>query len=213
MPVNPNLRQVGVIVPFETQEAGKPLSGWMQLEESTKMFVETATGTRLQTQKRTCLLQGTIEDLQYMERSWQLAGGIEGKLFIDEKTYGQLAVSFIKNCKDLSQYEKIAGDTKIPCALKGEQIYRFTKYDPTGLKPDTLLAHDNGEAIRNVVAQQQAAKRALAALPATAVEAAAASFDAPAATIPAAVADVVAAVVDTAAVELEEANIVVEAAL
>jgi len=214
MPVNPNLHQIGAITPYATQEAGKPEQGWMTLEELTKMFVETASGTRLQTQKRTCLLSGSIEDLQYMVRAWALAGGVDGKLWIDEKTYGQLPVSFIKNCRDLSQYEKIAGDTKIPCALKGEQIYRFTKYDPTGEKADVLVAHDNGESIRNVVAQQVAAKKALAAMPATATVAAAVSFDVPAAgtVAPVTANGVVSEPVITEAVT-EEANIAVEASL
>ena len=48
---------------------------------------------------------------------------------------------------------KYAGDTGIVCCQNGQPIYRTTAYDSSGQLEDTLIPHDNGDAIREANAE------------------------------------------------------------
>ena len=58
---------------------------------------------------------------------------------------------------------KYAGKTGIVCCIDGQPIYRVTKYDATGTLEDTLIAHNNGDAIRQANAENAATLEDLAA--------------------------------------------------
>ena len=156
MSVNANLRCVSEsVTPYDSD----PTQGWIELQEVVKTFQETASGTRLVAQKRTALVGGPVAELTEMIKAWK-SYGISGKLVITEMIHGDLPAAFVANAKNLKAYAKIAGDSKIPCVLGGEQIYRFTKYDPSGEKLDTLVQHDNGDSIRQTLAAMRPATAA-----------------------------------------------------
>ena len=88
----------------------------------------------LQNKVVSTLIHGKTEELQ--------ASGIKkykklpGNIIIQESLEGKE--------RDL----KYAGNTGIVCCIDGQPIYRVTKYDATGTLEDTLIAHNNGQAIR-----------------------------------------------------------------
>ena len=93
----------------------------------------------LQTKQITALIHGKTEEL--------IASGIKkfkklpGNIVIKESL-----TPFNKNNPDRDL--KMAGNTGIVCCIHGQPIYRTTKYDATGIQEDELIAHNNGEAIR-----------------------------------------------------------------
>ena len=52
------------------------------------------------------------------------------------------------NEENPDQDYKYAGKTGVVCCVDGQPIYRKCFYDATGLKEDELIAHTNGDAIR-----------------------------------------------------------------
>tara|TARA_R100001510_G_C7656176_1_gene215929 strand:+ start:1606 stop:2253 length:648 start_codon:yes stop_codon:yes gene_type:complete len=93
----------------------------------------------LQTKQVTALIHGKTEEL--------IASGIKkfkklpGNIVIKESL-----TPFNKNNPDRDL--KMAGNTGIVCCIDGQPIYRTTKYDATGTQEDELIAHNNGESIR-----------------------------------------------------------------
>ena len=55
---------------------------------------------------------------------------------------------------------KVAGNTGIVCCLDGQPIYRKTFYTEDASASDTLIAHNNGEAIKEAYAKFEAAGEA-----------------------------------------------------
>lgn len=51
---------------------------------------------------------------------------------------------------------KLAGDSQIPCTVGGKQIYRKTEWTMDLSAQDTLIAHDNSEAIKAAIAKKSA---------------------------------------------------------
>ena len=49
---------------------------------------------------------------------------------------------------------KRAGKTGIICCVDGEPIYRTMQYDGTGIKQDTLITHNNNEAIKDAYKEE-----------------------------------------------------------
>jgi len=143
--VNANLRIVGNVKPYTTD----PLQGWIQLEEVRNLFRETVTGIRVEQKKLTAIISGPVDVLKVMVDDWK-ANGVPGRICVTECVHSDLPQSFVENTKNLDQYAKVAGDTKVPCTLDGEQIYRFSKYDPSGMMSDKLVQHDNHDAISEV---------------------------------------------------------------
>ena len=154
--MNKNLKMVGNFVAFENDAT----NSWIRLEETIKEFKESVSGVRLQVVKRSALVTIPTDECDDFAKMWT-ANGIEGKIYITEMIESDLPRNFTEdfegNKKDVSAYAKVAGDTLLPCAKDGEQIYRFAKYDPTGEKKDTLVAHTNGDAISRVAGAQRKA--------------------------------------------------------
>jgi hypothetical protein len=123
-----------------------PTRGWIQMTETHSYVKRVNLRTQLKTEKRSCVLPGDVDELQVMVNMWR-AKGIEGRIAVTELVESQLPESFTKNVKDLKSYYKMAGETKIPCTLEGEVIFRFSNYTPDASEQDILIAHDNGEAI------------------------------------------------------------------
>ena len=136
---------------------------WTRVEEVRREFRESVSGVRLEKHVRSAIISVPTEDVADIVAMWA-QDGIPGRIYVTEMVHADLPSSFTidpdDKVRDISKYEKIAGDTKIPCTLDGEQIYRFAKYDPSGLKEDTLIQHDNGDAIRKVSSQLRKALQA-----------------------------------------------------
>ena len=80
------------------------------------------------------LLHGKLEDLKDL--------GINKMKYLP----GQIVIteSFDGNDRDL----KYAGDTGVICRVNDQPIYRVTEYDASNTRVDTLIAHTNGDEIR-----------------------------------------------------------------
>tara|TARA_R110000803_G_scaffold73878_2_gene137809 strand:+ start:868 stop:1377 length:510 start_codon:yes stop_codon:yes gene_type:complete len=92
------------------------------------------------TSNRSALIKGKMEALEQLGLA--KAKKLDGKIIILEST-----TAF--NPKDPDRDLKIAGSTGIICCTAdGEPIFRTTYYDPTGSDVDELVAHANGDAIR-----------------------------------------------------------------
>lgn len=85
------------------------------------------------------LLHGKTEDLQAV--GLENMTEINGKIIIKEQTEPF-------NTNDPDRDLKIAGDTGIVCCKDGEPIYRKTFFVTDTNAEDVLVAHDNGDAIR-----------------------------------------------------------------
>jgi len=88
---------------------------------------------------RSTLIHGTVEDLQSIGIADQTE--LPGHIVIREQLE---AFSSSNPDRDL----KIAGDTGIVCCKMGEPIYRKTFYSLDLDEGDTLVAHTNGDSIR-----------------------------------------------------------------
>ena len=104
--------------------------------------------------QRSTLILGKLEDLE--EIGFQDGQEMEGKIVVKESTEPF-------NATDPDRDLKIAGSTGIICCTAdGEPIYRTTFYDFSGTQEDTLIAHANGDAIREAnvagVSEQPKAK-------------------------------------------------------
>jgi hypothetical protein len=87
----------------------------------------------------TTLLHGKTEDLREMDLHNKTE--LNGKIIVKESL-----TPF--NDKDPDRDLKIAGSTGIICCQDGQPIYRKTMYTPDVNAEDTLITHDNGDAIR-----------------------------------------------------------------
>ena len=114
-----------------------PEFGHVRLTQQKVTF--TATGWVKKTNLST-LLHGKVEDLEAL--GIQDSSELPGNIVVQESTQ-----PFSESDPDRDL--KIAGETGIICATAdGEPIYRKTIYDGTGSMEDTLIAHANGQAIR-----------------------------------------------------------------
>lgn len=85
------------------------------------------------------LLHGKVEDLR--EMGIQNMKEIAGKIVIRESLEPF-------NLNDPDRDLKVAGDTKIICCQDGQPIYRKTMYTADFNSEDVLVAHNNGDEIR-----------------------------------------------------------------
>jgi hypothetical protein len=85
------------------------------------------------------LLHGKLEDLQSLDLKANAT--LPGKLIIKEQLE-----PFSNNDPDRDL--KYAGDTGIICCVDGQPIYRKTFYVVDETAQDVLIAHNNGDAIR-----------------------------------------------------------------
>tara|TARA_R100001463_G_C3544514_1_gene222594 strand:- start:2983 stop:3579 length:597 start_codon:yes stop_codon:yes gene_type:complete len=97
------------------------------------------TGGWVKKSSRSTLIHGTVEDLQAvgLSESKELPGNIVIREQLEP---------FSTN--DPERDYKIAGDTGIICCRDGEPIYRKSFYSMDPTEQDVLIAHTNGNAIR-----------------------------------------------------------------
>lgn len=93
------------------------------------------------------LIPGTTEDLKAL--GWTAGMQLEGTIYATE----QLEPF---NAEDPEKDYKIAGDTGIVCCLDGQPIYRRSFYSSDPSKTDTLISHNNGDAIKEAYAKSLA---------------------------------------------------------
>ena len=85
------------------------------------------------------LIPGKVEDLQSMD--WKANQKLNGKIVIKESLEPF-------NSTNPDRYMKYAGDTGIVCCVDGQPIYRKTMFTADTTAEDTLIAHTNGQDIR-----------------------------------------------------------------
>jgi len=136
------------VTPFPNQVEGQPIQGWAHIQEVVTHVKRTSpTRTSVVTETRHCPLNGELDSLREMVADWA-KDGMPGRIMVTEMLESELSQGFVENTKDLDKQVKIAGETKIPCTLDGERIFRFSMYTEDENDVDTLIAHDNGEYIR-----------------------------------------------------------------
>lgn len=109
------------------------------------------------------LLHGKVEDLRDM--GLQNMTELPGKIIINESLEPF-------NANDPDRDLKIAGKTGIICCQDGQPIYRKTMYVSDVNAEDTLVAHNNGDAIReaNLLESSDTEKKTVTAEEAFGVE-------------------------------------------
>ena len=108
------------------------------------------------------LLHGKLEDLQSLGLGSMET--IPGRIVIKEQL-----TSFSQNDPDRDL--KYAGDTGIICCVDGEPIYRKTFYVADATSQDVLVAHNNGDAIKEANASAFNLDKSKVALPVDPVKA------------------------------------------
>jgi len=108
------------------------------------------------------LLHGKLEDLQSL--GLESLNSFNGKIIIKEQLD-----PFTQNDPDRDL--KYAGDTGIICCVDGQPIYRKTFFVADATAEDVLVAHNNGEAIREANANSFNLDKSKVAKPATSAEA------------------------------------------
>lgn len=97
--------------------------------------------------KRSALIGGKISDLT---KAFTHEGqALPGKIVVKESLEPI-------NPDNLDQGIKIAGASNIPCTVMGAPVYRTTEYTEDLTSSDTLVAHDNGDAIKAYQAKAKA---------------------------------------------------------
>ena len=110
--------------------------GYVRLQQSRATF---GSNNFLNKKNLSTLIHGKLEDLQSM--GWKADQVLPGKIQVREQLE-----PFSSNDPDRDL--KMAGDTEIVCCVDGQPIYRKTFFMPDVNAQDVLLAHTNGDAIR-----------------------------------------------------------------
>ena len=110
--------------------------GHIRLEQQRVVFGNTGW---VKSSNRSTLLHGKMDDLQNLQLSVNTP--LTGKIIVKESL-----TPFSNNDPDRDL--KVAGETGIICAVDGEPIYRKTFFVADVTAEDVLIAHTNGDAIR-----------------------------------------------------------------
>lgn len=126
------------------RQSSNPEYGYVRLQQVRPSFTNTGWA---KSGNMTTLLHGTMDVL----KSFNLTSDtkLDGKIIIRESLE-----PFSKNNPDRDL--KRAGDTGIICCVDGQPIYRKTFFVADPFAQDTLIAHDNGDAIRDAYPQSNA---------------------------------------------------------
>lgn len=119
------------------QSSSNPEFGHVRLQQTRVTF---GNGGWVKRSNISTLLHGKLEDLK--ELGLDTMDSIPGKIVIKESLE-----PFSKNDPDRDY--KIAGETGIICAVDGQPIYRKTFFVADATAEDVLIAHNNGQAIRD----------------------------------------------------------------
>jgi len=104
-----------------TQDVSKIVNGW------------------LRPKTMSTLISGSVADLTAV--GYSAGQELEGKIYAVESFEAT-------NPDNLKQDIKMAGDSEIACSVAGRPIYRKTFFTEDLSVTDTLIAHDNGDAIK-----------------------------------------------------------------
>jgi len=110
--------------------------GHIRLEQQTVTFGNTGW---VKSSNRTTLLHGKMDDLQSLNLNESTP--LNGKIIVKESV-----TPFSNNDPDRDL--KIAGETGIICSVDDQPIYRKTFFVADTTAQDVLIAHTNGDAIR-----------------------------------------------------------------
>tara|TARA_R110000803_G_scaffold121628_1_gene189731 strand:- start:3502 stop:4083 length:582 start_codon:yes stop_codon:yes gene_type:complete len=110
--------------------------GHIRLEQQTVSFGNTGW---VKSSNRTTLLHGKMDDLQSLNLNESTP--LNGKIIVKESV-----TPFSNNDPDRDL--KIAGETGIVCSVDDQPIYRKTFFVADITAQDVLIAHTNGDAIR-----------------------------------------------------------------
>ena len=110
--------------------------GHIRLEQQTVSFGNTGW---VKSSNRTTLLHGKMDDLQSLNLNESTP--LNGKIIVKESV-----TPFSNNDPDRDL--KIAGETGIICSVDDQPIYRKTFFVADTTAQDVLIAHTNGDAIR-----------------------------------------------------------------
>lgn len=113
-----------------------PEYGFIRLQQQRVQFTS---GGWVKATNVSTLLHGKVEDLESLD--FQANQEIPGKIVIKEQTE-----PFNPNNPDRDL--KYAGSTGVICCAYGEPIYRKTFFTTNVEESDVLIAHTNGDAIR-----------------------------------------------------------------
>jgi len=119
------------------QSSSNPEFGHVRLQQTRVTF---GNGGWVKRSNISTLLHGKLEDLK--ELGLETMDSIPGKIVIKESLE-----PFSKNDPD-RDYKK-AGETGIICAVDGQPIYRKTFFVADTTAEDVLIAHNNGQAIKD----------------------------------------------------------------
>ena len=128
-----------VVVPSKNN----PEFGYLRVTESTTVIDSNGW---LRPVTKSALIRGKVSDLTGL--GWKAGQALAGQIVVKESLEPT-------NPSNLEQDKKIAGDTGIACTLGGQPIYRTSVYTTDMEATDTLIAHDNGEAISLARAQSE----------------------------------------------------------
>ncbi|MHA2039153.1 MAG: hypothetical protein ACW98X_22225 [Promethearchaeota archaeon] len=131
----------GVVI---VASSNNPEFGYVRLTQDVSKIV----GGWLRPKTLSTLISGAVADLK--AEGYSAGMEMEGKIYAVE-TFEPT------NPDNVQQDVKMAGDSGIACSVAGRPIYRKTYYTEDLSVVDTLLAHDNGEAIKAHYASKEAA--------------------------------------------------------
>lgn len=121
----------------------------------------------IRSSKKSFLIKDKVEGLQKLLDMYP--NGMPGKLYTVEALETEAPAEFQgllnKNLSyedAVSNFLKRAGSDGPELTVGGVRIIRYTKYDPTGTKHDTVVAHDNQEQVAEWRATQSASSANLA---------------------------------------------------
>jgi hypothetical protein len=120
-----------VVVP----SANNPEFGYVRLTQDVSKII----GGWLRPKTLSTLISGAVADLTAM--GYSAGQELDGKIYAVESFEPT-------NPDNLKQDIKMAGDSGIACSVAGRPIYRKTYFTEDLSTVDTLIAHDNGDAIK-----------------------------------------------------------------
>lgn len=130
------------------QSSNNPEFGYIRLEQERVSF---GSNGWIKRSNLSTLLHGKMEDFNAMDIASQTE--LKGKIIVREQTE-----SFSAN--DPERDLKYAGNTGVVCCSFGEPIYRKTFFVTDVNAEDVLIAHTNGDAIREANASETPASKA-----------------------------------------------------
>ena len=144
--MNTKVKVVGDAQGNVINQSSNPLYGHVKVVQIRTMFDDNGF---MRARPVNALIHGTVEDLK-------LAGYRAGQELPGTVVIQESLEPF--NEKNPERDLKIAGKTGIICSVEGNPIYRKTVYSPFSNAEDTLIQHDNVEALREAYTAEQTAK-------------------------------------------------------